>query len=335
MDRRAGNVLAQARELCEPVLRNAVGALPEPLRRMAGYHFGWWDTSGMPSRAAAGKALRPALAIGTAVACGGHPSVAVHCAAGIELIHNFTLIHDDVMDADTSRRGRATVWSVWGIPNAILVGDVMHAMAGQALLAGLPKTTAVDASTRLATAVVEMCRGQYEDCAFETRGQVDVEEYTRMAMGKTGALMGCACALGALCAGADEATISRMDGFGRELGLAFQFTDDIIGIWGDPALTGKPVGNDLARRKRSLPVVAALASRTEAAVALADLYRSETPMSATDVADAATLIDISGARQWAKDQADRRVQSAIDALPDPTQAADLLSLAGMVARRDR
>jgi geranylgeranyl diphosphate synthase type I len=123
---------------------------------------------------------------------------------------------------------------------------------------------------------------------------VGVDEYMAMAMGKTGALMGCACALGALSACADLSTVAAMDRFGREVGLAFQLTDDLTGIWGDPKVTGKPAGNDLARRKRSAPVAAALAPETDALVELGGLYRSETPMTSADVARAAALIEAAG-----------------------------------------
>ncbi|MFF3228813.1 geranylgeranyl diphosphate synthase IdsB [Nocardia suismassiliense] len=334
-DHSAVAILAAAREMCEPALRESVGSLPEPLNRMAGYHFGWWDVAGMPTRVAAGKALRPALAICSSGACGGAPPAAVHAAVAVELIHNFSLVHDDLIDGDRTRRGRACVWTVWGTADAILLGDALHALAYGVLADRLPEPLVGAAILRLEAAALEMCRGQWEDCAFETRPPLGVDEYVQMALGKTGALMGCACALGALCAGADEATITAMDRFGRELGLAFQFADDLIGIWGDPAVTGKPAGNDLVRRKRSLPVAAALASGSAAAVELAQLYLSETPLTTADVARAAALIDAAGGRRSAQLHADQRVAAAIAALPDLSAAADLVALAHLSARRDR
>nr|WP_238845730.1 geranylgeranyl diphosphate synthase IdsB [Nocardia terpenica] len=321
--------------MCDPVLRASVDTLPDPLRRMAGYQFGWCDRAGAPTRTQSGKMMRPALVFGTATACGGSAAAAVHAAAAMELMHNFSLLHDDVMDGDRARRGRATVWCVWGTANAILLGDALQALASRVLAAGRPARRAGEAVGRLEAAVVEMCRGQCEDCAFETRHRVGVQEYLRMAMGKTGALMGCACALGAQSAGADAATIAAMDEFGRQLGLAFQSADDVIGIWGDPQVTGKPAGNDLARRKRSLPVVAALQSPTAAASELAALYRSETPMTPTDVARATALVEAAGGRERAEQYADDQVHAAIDALPDHTIAADLRALAQAVAHRNR
>ncbi|WP_040700747.1 geranylgeranyl diphosphate synthase IdsB [Nocardia vinacea] len=335
---RAAELLTLARQACEPVLWEAVGSLPEPLRRMAGYHFGWWDVTGAPATGDPGKSLRAAIAIAASTAStatGVRPAAAVHAAAAVELVHNFSLIHDDVMDADPVRRGRATIWKLWGTADAILLGEALHALAIPVLVAGMPKTVLDDALVRLTAAVIEMCRGQHEDCSFETRRTVSAEQYLRMAEGKTGALMGSASALGALCAGADELTVAAMDRFGRELGLAFQFADDLIGIWGDPAVTGKPAGNDLARRKRSLPVVAALASRTEAAVELAQLYDSDIPMSPADVVRAMELVEAAGGRRSAQQYADQKMTEAIGVLRDQRRARDLIALADLVAHRNR
>lgn len=327
-------LLAQTRSTCEPVLRESVGSLPEPLRRMAGYHFGWWDPAGHPINADRGKSLRPALTIATAIAFGGKSADAAPAAAAIELAHNCTLIHDDVIDGDHTRRGRGTVWRVWGTADAIQLGDALHALAIRALTNVATRWTS-EAVGRLETALIEVCRGQSEDCAFETRAQVGVDEYVRMAAGKTGALTGCACALGALSAGAGPAAVAALDRFGHELGLGFQFVDDMLGIWGDPASTGKPAGNDLARRKQSLPVVTALASNTTAAVELSQLYGSQLPMAAGDVDRAAALVDAAGARQSTERQAERRLAAAIAALPDSPPLDDLIALGHNMIRRNR
>ncbi|GAB0106184.1 polyprenyl synthetase family protein [Nocardia sp. JMUB6875] len=331
----AAALLAHARELCLPVLTEWVGSLPQPLRLMGAYHFGWCDTSGSPVHAHPGKALRPALVFATATACGARAQAAIPAAAAIELVHNFTLIHDDVLDVDRTRRGRATVWSVWGIADAILLGDALHSLAVRVLATDLPGPIAAAAVTRLETAAIEMCRGQSEDCQFETRPRVGIDDYVRMAMGKTGALMGCACALGAFCAGADAETVSAMERFGRELGLAFQFADDLLGIWGNSAVTGKPAGADLARRKQSLPVVAALQSDTSAAVELNRIYRSTTPMAPAMIVRATALIEAADGRVTVQRMAEQRLAAAIEALPDPRTAGELLVLAQLAVQRDR
>jgi geranylgeranyl diphosphate synthase type I len=199
----------------------------------------------------------------------------------------------------------------------------------------LPVAVAHEAIGRLTAASLELCQGQQEDCAFEQRSQVTLDEYLRMAVSKTAALMGCACAVGALCAGADPGTVSAMDRFGRELGLAFQFVDDIIGIWGDPAVTGKPVGNDLLRRKYTLPVVAAMSSGGDAAVELASLYNSPGQMTPADVIRAAALVEAAGGRHVAEQYADERLAAAIEALPDRSTSAHLLTLTRVARHRDR
>lgn len=333
----AGALLKETRALVDPRLRAAVESLPGSIRRVAMYHFGWQEADGTPSSGPAGKAIRPALVLAAARALGGDPERAVRAAVAVELAHNFTLLHDDVIDEDRTRRHRPTAWAVFGIPDAVIAGDAMLALA-QRLLAEDPDPASARASARLSTCVIELCAGQQADCAFEDRGpdEVTLDECLTMATAKTGALLGCACALGALYAGAEERAVRGMDGFGREAGLAFQLIDDLIGIWGDPARTGKPVGADLVAHKKSLPVVAALTSGTPAAAELATLYRGSmnTP---GEVSRAADAVDRAGGRDWAQIAAADRMARALHhlsrAVPDLARAGDLLALAEFVTRR--
>ncbi|MFG2695132.1 family 2 encapsulin nanocompartment cargo protein polyprenyl transferase [Kitasatospora sp. NPDC048407] len=329
-------LLGRARTVVDPALRAAVDTLPDSMRQIAGYHFGWLESDGTPSAAGAGKAIRPALVLAATQAVGGRPQDAVRAAAAVELVHNFTLLHDDVLDRDHTRRHRPTAWRVFGTTGAILAGDAMHSLALR-VLAEDPHPAAAAAVRRLADCVVELCAGQQADCSFEQRSDVTLAECLAMAESKTGALLGCACALGALYAGADAATADAMDAFGREIGLAFQLIDDLIGIWGDPAVTGKPVGADLAARKKSLPVVHALSSTTPAGADLATLYASGRPLSPADLAAAATAVDRAGGRAWAQGESCERMATAIShlavAVPDPTRTDELLALAELVTRR--
>ncbi|WP_274562926.1 family 2 encapsulin nanocompartment cargo protein polyprenyl transferase [Streptomyces spiramyceticus] len=334
----AAALLERTRSAVNPQLRSTVESLPGSIRRIAMYHFGWEQADGTPASGQAGKAIRPALVLASAQALGGDPRQAVRAAAAVELAHNFTLLHDDVMDEDPTRRNRPTAWTVFGVPDAIVAGDAMCALALRQL-AEDPHPAAAQASARLAACVIELCEGQQADCELERRGPQDVsiDECLSMAEAKTGALLGCACALGALYAGADEEEVAAMDAFGREAGLAFQLIDDLIGIWGDPDQTGKPVGADLAAHKKSLPVVAALASGTEAADELAGLYRG--PLDAAAVQRAAEAVDRAGGRDWAQGHAADRMARAVHhlsrAVPDLGAAGDLLSLAEFVTRRTR
>ncbi|MFD5507291.1 family 2 encapsulin nanocompartment cargo protein polyprenyl transferase [Streptomyces sp. NPDC127051] len=337
----AAALLERTRETVNPELRRTVESLPGSMRRVAMYHFGWEQADGAPAAGNAGKAIRPALVLAAARALRGgrdekEAEGAVRAAVAVELAHNFTLLHDDVIDKDTKRRGRPTAWTVFGIPDAIITGDAMMALALR-LLAEDPHPASAAASARLATCVIELCAGQQADCAFEQRPYVSLDECLTMATAKTGALLGCACALGALYAGAGPDEVDAMDAFGREAGLAFQLIDDLIGIWGDPGHTGKPAGADLIARKKSLPVVAALTSGTTAGEELAALYAG--PMTADDVRRAAEAVDRAGGRDWAQahaaDRMGRAVQLLSRAVPDLAAAGGLLALAEFVTRRTR
>ncbi|WP_446677871.1 family 2 encapsulin nanocompartment cargo protein polyprenyl transferase [Streptomyces broussonetiae] len=334
----AAAILARTRAVVDPALRTAVGSLPGVLRRIARYHFGWEQVDGTPALGNPGKAVRPALVLTAAEAVGGAGAraAAVPAAAAVELIHNFTLLHDDVMDRDTTRRHRPTAWTVFGVADAILAGDALQAVA-QRLLADDPHPASTAAASRLASCVVELCVGQQVDTALEgcPPAEVTLDEVLAMAEAKTGALLGCACALGGLYAGASQDEVEALDAFGRESGLAFQLIDDVIGIWGDPGRTGKPVGADLAARKKSLPVVAALASGTPAAEELAELYGA--PYDQGDLERTIRAVERAGGRDWAQAQAADRMARAMQelsrAIPSPESAGGLLALAEYVTRR--
>jgi geranylgeranyl diphosphate synthase type I len=190
----------------------------------------------------------------------------------------------------------------------------------------------------LSGVLLELCRGQSADLAFEDRGDVTLTECLAMAEGKTGALLGAACQLGALAGGADNRAAELYRSFGRHIGLAFQLVDDVLGIWGDPAVTGKPAGSDLAARKKSLPVVAALTTGSQAACHLARLYQRDDAFDEATVAHAAELVEVAGGRAWAMAEADRRIAAARAALaqagPEPSAEAELHVLADLITRRD-
>ncbi|MFF8830158.1 family 2 encapsulin nanocompartment cargo protein polyprenyl transferase [Streptomyces sp. NPDC015131] len=333
----ASVLLDRTRTVVTPQLRSTVETLPGTIRRVAMYHFGWEHPDGTPATGQPGKAIRPALVLAAARALGGDPRTAVRAAAAVELAHNFTLLHDDIVDEDPTRRSRPTAWTVFGIPDALMAGDAMLALAVRLLAEdGHPASAA--AVARLSACVIELCAGQQADCALEGRPprEVSLDECLAMATAKTGALLGCSCALGALYAGAGEAEVAALDAFGREAGLAFQLIDDLIGIWGDPRRTGKPAGADLVAHKKSLPVVAALGSGTDAGEELAKLY--EQPLLDGDaVRRAADAVERAGARDWAQaeaaDRMARAVQQLSRAVPDLAAAGDLLALAEFVTRR--
>jgi geranylgeranyl diphosphate synthase type I len=338
MERPAGEVLAACRALVEPALRAAVDTLPGTTRRIAGYHFGWWDEYGDPVSVDGGKALRPAVVLLAAEAVDGAAAAALPAAVAVELVHNFSLLHDDVMDRDRLRHHRPTVWSVFGIGPAILVGDALLTLALD-MLAGSGHPAAQEAMRMLGSAVQDLVEGQCADVEFERRPDVNLAECVTMAARKTGALLACAGGIGALFGGGPPERVDRLHAFGAHLGLAFQHSDDLLGIWGDPAVTGKPVHSDLRSRKKSLPVVAALTSGTPAGRELAALYRPGPALSDADLAKAAQLVERAGGRVFSRTQAEAQLGKALGELtaaaPAPRAAIELGALARLAARRDR
>ncbi|MER7578002.1 polyprenyl synthetase family protein [Streptomyces sp. NPDC126514] len=332
--------LTEARDLVGPALRGAVYRLPEPARLIAGYHLGWWDEHGQPVDGDSGKAIRAALVLLAARAVGGSPAAAVPAAVAVELVHNFSLLHDDVMDGDRMRRGRAASWSVFGSAEAILTGDAMLSLAFSVLSEADARAGGRERGLpMLMKAVFELVEGQGQDLAFEKRADVTLAECLAMASGKTASLLACASGLGALFGGGEPSRIEALQRFGRDLGLAFQLVDDLLGIWGDPQRTGKPAGADLFSRKKSLPVVAALMNDSAAADELARLYLSTKLLGADEVARAAGLVEEAGGRRWASREAEKYLRAAASHMhavqPDPEAADELLRLTQLLARRDK
>jgi geranylgeranyl diphosphate synthase type I len=328
--------LHRSRDLVEPAMRAAVDRLDDVSREVASYHLGWVDADGRPA-VSGGKAVRPALALLSARAAGASAEVGVPGAVAVELVHNFSLLHDDLMDGDTQRRHRATVWAVWGASTAILVGDAMLALAYQ-VLADAGGEPSVSAAALLGTATQGLIAGQVEDLAFERRSTVSVAECLSMAAGKTGALLGCSAAIGAVLAGAPATTVGALQTYGEELGLAFQLIDDLLGIWGDSDVTGKPVGSDLRARKKSLPIAYAMATDHQAAHDLAVWLGREGAVSDEQVRWAARLVDVAGGREWAQQEAQRRLATAALALDsadiDPVVRDELITLGHFIVNRE-
>ncbi|MBK0866793.1 MULTISPECIES: polyprenyl synthetase family protein [unclassified Saccharopolyspora] len=303
------SVLSTSRQQVEPQLRAAVGRLDEHTRRVCEYHLGWVHADGSPD-GRTGKALRPALVLLSAQAIGGPGHWPTRAGAAIELVHNFSLLHDDLMDDDTSRRHRPTAWTVFGRPSALLAGDALLSLATDVLV-DTPSAHAAEAVRMLGAATSRLIVGQAADLGFEHRHEVALDECLRMVEGKTAALLGCACSLGALCAGGDEDAVARMRSFGIELGMAFQLVDDLLGLWGDPETTGKPVLSDLRARKKTAPIVHALSSATPAGERLRRIYREPARLVGERAEHAAELVRQAGSREWAESECERRFDAAL------------------------
>lgn len=332
--------LTHARTLFEPAMREAVGRLDPFLGRVASYHLGWCEPDGTPTAGGAGKALRPGLALLVAEATGGDGAVqaTVPGAAAVELVHNFTLVHDDIIDRDRERRHRPTVWSVWDDTTAILAGDAMLSLAHE-ILAGAG-AHADPAAAALAVATREVIRGQALDVAFEHRDDVTLAECLGMEADKTGALLAVSASLGAILAGAPQPTVAACHTFGAELGIAFQIVDDLLGIWGSPEVTGKPVFADLAAAKKTVLVAWSIEQGGDAGVDLATWFasrRARSEVSHEELEHAADLIEKAGGREWATAAADTHVANALTALDglglDDAAHRTLIDLAHFVTER--
>src|ERR1700735_3217837 len=223
--------VAVARDLVGPATEAAINRLSPGVRRVAAYHYGLADPEGNPVRVGSGKALRPALALLSARAAGVAPERGVSAAVAVELVHNFSLLHDDIMDGDTERRHRPTAWTVFGVGAAILAGDALLALA-QDLLPEDGTPQGAWAARCLSAGVQRLIGGQGSDLAFERRDDVSLAECLEMAGDKTAALMACACSIGAVHLGAPPTLAMALAGFGAHVGLAFQLTADLLGIWG-------------------------------------------------------------------------------------------------------
>ncbi|SOD66068.1 geranylgeranyl diphosphate synthase, type I [Streptomyces sp. 1222.2] len=328
-------VLERCREVVRPALREAVGRTHPWVGEMAAYSFGWCEVGGAPAAASGGKGVRQALAVLGAEAVGAPARAGVPAAVAVELVHAFSLLHDDIMDGDTSRRRRPAVWKAYGTGPAVLAGDALFALAVETLAgteAGAPGLRTLSA------ALGDLVRGQADDLLFAARPWTGAErvrpaEYRAMAERKTGALLGCAAALGAQLGGGPPTAVAALDRAGRRLGLAFQIVDDVLGIWGDPEVTGKPVHGDLRERKKTFPVLAALDSASPEARRLAALLTS-----GADPQEAAVLVEAAGGRAAALDEARRHIAAAETALADislrGTAVDELRALSAFLLRRD-
>jgi geranylgeranyl diphosphate synthase type I len=302
---------------------------------MLRYHMGWVDAALNPRPGRSGKRVRPVLCLLICEACGGNWELALPAGAAIELMHNFTLIHDDIEDQDNVRRGRPTVWVLWGKAQGINAGDTLFALAHLALARlserAVPPQIVLSALRLFDSTCVTLTSGQYLDIGFENRADVPVTDYLTMIEGKTAALVACACELGALIAAVPDPSTSsgrrpqheHLHSFGHHLGMAFQMRDDVLGIWGHPTLTGKPVGADIARHKKSLPILHGLGHSAE----LRRLLARET-LSLADIDYAKKLLQETGSREYTERLAREHHDQALAAL----EAASLQGPAAQALR---
>jgi geranylgeranyl diphosphate synthase type I len=296
--------------------------------------MGWEDAAGQPANAG-GKRVRPALCLYAAGLCGA-PEAAMPGAVAVELVHNFSLVHDEVQDLDAERHGRPTLWALHGPAQAINAGDYLYARAQHALLSGVGPAERRLAALRILTLATErMIAGQWSDVSFEARDDVTVEDYLAMIAGKTGALLGAPLEMGAVLAGAPATLCQALGRWGEAIGLAFQAHDDYLGTWGNPNLTGKSNTNDIARRKKTLPVIHGLAGPAGARIRA--MY-AQPELDSPAVAEVVRLLEESGAGAFTRTITERMAAEAaaiLDGMDLPVAAkAELREIGGYLVNRD-
>ena len=289
-------------------LRTELDGRALPIYETLRYYMGWAESDGTRIHGPEGKRLRPTLCLLACEAVGGNPEDALPVAVAIELAHNFSLIHDDIEDGDTTRHHRPTLWVIWGAPTAIVAGNNLLALSDIAIqrLREAGVATAVTAGHILTERYLSMMEGQYLDISYEGRTDVTVHDYLAMIERKTGALIEGSMELGALVgAGKSDQIVEGLRAIGDDFGRIFQIRDDILGIWGGPAL-GKPIGSDITRKKNSLPVVHVLEQAPE--VERSELQRiyAEEAISPNAVDRVLNLMDGVGTHRWCQEQAEAR-----------------------------
>jgi geranylgeranyl diphosphate synthase type I len=303
------------------------------LRGMMEYHLGWVGESA--DQKSGGKRVRPLLLLLSCVAADGKWETALPAATAVELIHNFSLIHDDIEDNSPIRRGRPSIWSKWGIPQAINTGDAMFTIAHLSVLdlaRNVPPDIVLHSARLLQQTCLDLTMGQYLDIAYEETSVINFDDYWLMVAGKTAALLSACTEIGAVIAGSDPVIQEQYRIFGYKLGLAFQVQDDILGIWGDAALTGKSNDSDLLSGKKSLPILYALSNRKEFATLWQDGAITE-----DELEYVTAILESEGAKAYAQSEAVKLHHEAIEALdmakPSATGGNFLRKLVGNLLDR--
>jgi len=307
----------------------------KPFHEMLTYHMGW--TGEGAGSEATGKRIRPLLVLLTTAACGADWQPALPAAAAVELVHNFSLVHDDIQDNSDRRRGRPTTWVKWGAPMAINVGDALFVISNQAILdlkENYPAEIVVRAAEILHNTCLDLTRGQFLDMSYEERNDLGVDDYWPMVAGKTAALLSACCHVGALLGGAEAERQQAYRSFGHYLGLAFQVQDDLLGIWGNEAMTGKSTASDLVEGKNSLPVLAGLSAKGEFAARW-----KQGPIRADEVQDVARLLSNEGgysiAYEASKQMTDLALLNLYEADTQGEAGAALFELADRLLKRQQ
>ena len=320
-------MLQRYRTHISEALRFSLSKDDTPVYDMLRYNMGWVDIEGNPCAATEGKALRPTLCLFGCEATGGSINKAMPAAIALELIHSFSLIHDDIQDHDETRHHRPTLWAKWGVPKALVAGNILRVVADTSLQRLVDEGVGIDQALTvvgmLTEAYLEMIEGQYLDISYEGRPDIAIDDYLNMISKKTGALIRCAVNLGAVIGTRDETTIEAFRVFGRSLGYVFQIRDDVLGVWGNEETTGKPVGADIRRKKNSLPVVYAMSQADPEDKQLLDCIYQKEQLSDDDVSAVLNVMERVNVKGYAQKLAQEHSDIALEALAGVELAPDM------------
>jgi geranylgeranyl diphosphate synthase, type I len=322
----------------ETELQHQVARIDERRTRrfyeMLAYHLGWTGEGAGPD--ATGKRIRPLIVLLVTASYKSKWLHALPAAAATELVHNFSLVHDDIQDNSEKRRGRTTVWKKWDMPQAINVGDALFVISNQAVMdlaEDYPAEIVVKTARVIYNACLDLTRGQYLDMAYENRSDLSIEDYWKMIEGKTASLLAACTQVGAILGGTDDKTIEQYRVFGRDLGLAFQVQDDILGIWGNEARTGKSAASDLVEGKNSLPVLYGISQKGRFAQRWA-----ASAIQPDEIAEVAQMLVQEGALEYAQHETQRLTNQALCTLEkiNPKNGAGkaLVDLTNKLLNRD-
>ena len=310
LEMQAPEVLSRFRNEVDAFLRDLLKPYQLPFYDMIRYHLGWIDQNGKALERSSGKAIRPTLCLMACEATDAGFEVALPAAAAVELVHNFSLVHDDVQDDDRMRRHQPTVWSIWGKPQAINVGTSLRVLANTALRKleepACPLYIQLAVQDLIDRRSLQLIEGQYLDIDFESRNEVSEYDYLGMVHGKTGALIACALESGSLIGGRDRELSERFGVVGWTIGKAFQIKDDILGCWGSDEVSGKPVAGDIRKKKKSYPITLALEKSMDRQELLS-IYKKE-KLTQEDVDSVLSILD----REGTKNHCERKVHDLTD-----------------------
>ncbi|MGK5544269.1 polyprenyl synthetase family protein [Streptomyces sp. URMC 127] len=324
-------MITRAREFVRPSLELAVSRLHPDLAKVSGYYFGWYDAEGKAIKGRGSRSLQACMAMLAAEACGANPQAVLPAAVAVELLHNLSLLHDDIIDRDAIRRGRPAAWVVFGTGTSLIASDALWTAAIEELLKVPQPDMALKAVTELNTSMSRIIHAAASEATFDRTAATDIalNEYMDICAIKGGELLGVAAATSTLLAGGPESTAEGLRRAAHHAGAAWQATNDLENIWGDTTLVGKPGFQDLRQRKHTLPIIAALKNDHPAARELARLL-ARPDLDEAGMNQAAEMIEELGGRATAEQEIQKHLTYALRELGqlelDPSAHQDLTDL---------